>query len=71
MNAEPVTIKGYNDSPPMDPTEVIRILAAEIEAANSPEALPGYFNHLAGDEELTRAIALYSGVTLTVQPEDD
>lgn len=70
---QPHAVKGYNDGPLMDPTEVIRILAAEIAQANSREALGGYFDHLAGDQELTKAIDAYSGILLTIQGdvEDD
>lgn len=54
-----------------DPTEVIRILADEIKTANSREALGGYFDHLAGDEKLTRAVTLYAGVDLGPLCADD
>lgn len=54
-----------------DPSEVIRILAEELKAANSREALGGYFDHLIDDEKLTRAITLYSGVDLGTKQGDD
>lgn len=55
-----------------DPSTVIAILADAISGANSPEALPGYFNHLAEDEKLQRAVKLYSGASLgEVIPTDD
>lgn len=54
----------------MDPTEVIQILAEEIAAANSREALGGYFDHLAENADLQAAINTYAGVNLGA-PQDD
>lgn len=55
-----------------DPTEVIKILRDELKAANSREALEGYFDHLIDDDVLQRSLVAYSGEDLgTKQSRDD
>lgn len=53
-----------------DPTEVIRILRDELKAANSREALEGYFDHLIDDDQLQRSLIAYTGEDLGTKQGD-